>query len=163
MTSNPQKLAGQCGKLKCCLNYEYDVYTDALKEFPDMNIRLHTEKGDAIHQKSDVFKRTMWYSYINDQSNLLPLSVDTVNQIISDNKKGLIPKSLEDLAVQTDVNTNDVGSALQEEDIHRFDKKEDKSKRRPKRRFSPDKQKGQSTTIQNKEKTGGSKPSPADE
>lgn len=163
MTSNPQKLAGQCGKLKCCLNYEYDVYTDALKEFPDMTIRLHTEKGDAIHQKSDVFKRTMWYSYINDQSNLLPLSVDTVNQIISDNKKGLIPKSLEDLAVQTDVNTNDFGSALQEEDIHRFDKKEDKSKRRPKRKFSPNKQKGQSTNIQNKEKTGGSKPSPAAE
>ncbi|HPE33574.1 MAG TPA: regulatory iron-sulfur-containing complex subunit RicT [Bacteroidales bacterium] len=163
MTSNPQKLAGQCGKLKCCLNYEYDVYTDALKEFPDMNIRLHTEKGDAIHQKSDVFKRTMWYSYVNDQSNLLPLSVDTVNQIISDNKKGLIPKSLEDLAVQTDVNTNDVGSALQEEDIHRFDKKEDKSKRRPKRKFSPNKQKGQSTNIRNKEKTGGSKPSPAAE
>lgn len=135
MSMNPQKLAGQCGKLKCCLNYEYDVYVDAIKEFPDMNVRLRTEKGDAIHQKSDIFKKVMWYSYVNDQSNLLALSIETVNQIVKDNKKGLIPKSLEDLAIHLETKMDDAGSALQEEDIHRFDKKEEKSGKKQKKKW----------------------------
>ncbi len=78
---NPQKLAGQCGKLKCCLNFENDVYLDALKEFPDNSIKLKTEKGEAIHQKSDVFRKIMWYSYLDDQSKMLALTIENVKQI----------------------------------------------------------------------------------
>jgi len=139
MSMNPQKLAGQCGKLKCCLNYEHDVYLDALKEFPDMNTKLRTEKGDAIHQKSDIFKKVMWYSYTNDQSSLLALSIETVNQIIGDNRKGLIPKSLEDLAIQREAKVEDMGSALQEEDISRFDKSEAKGAKKGKKKWQASK------------------------
>jgi cell fate regulator YaaT (PSP1 superfamily) len=147
MSMNPQKLAGQCGKLKCCLNYEHDVYLDALKEFPDMNVVLKTEKGEAVHQKSDVFKRILWYSYTNDHANLMALSIDTVNQIIRENKKGNTPKSLEDLAIQRDLKVDDYGgSPLQEEDIHRFDKMEPKNKKSKKKKqrgpFNPKKQSG---------------------
>src|SRR5664279_4753923 len=71
LSLNPQKLAGQCGKLKCCLNYEYASYVDALQGFPDSSINLKTKKGDAIHQKSDIFKKAMWYAYANDQQNLM--------------------------------------------------------------------------------------------
>jgi len=127
MPMNPQKLAGQCGKLKCCLNYEYDVYLDALKEFPDMNIKLRTEKGDAIHLKSDIFKKVMWYSYLNDQSSMMALSIENVKKIIEGNRKGLIPKSLEDLAIHQETKTEDVGTNLHDEDIHRFDSKDDRS------------------------------------
>jgi cell fate regulator YaaT (PSP1 superfamily) len=141
MSMNPQKLAGQCGKLKCCLNYEHDVYLDALKEFPDMNIKLRTEKGDAIHQKSDIFKKVMWYSYLNDQSSLLALSIETVNRIISDNRKGLIPNSLEDLAIKHEAKVEDMGSALQEEDISRFDRPEGKGGKKGKKKWQSNKNK----------------------
>lgn len=134
MPMNPQKLAGQCGKLKCCLNYEHDVYLDAIREFPDMEIKLLTQKGDAIHQKSDIFKKVMWYSYLNDQSSLLALSIDTVKLIIDENRKGNKPVSLEDVAIQRDVKVDEfAGPGLQEEDIHRFDKMEEKGKQRRKK------------------------------
>ncbi|MFB0909565.1 MAG: regulatory iron-sulfur-containing complex subunit RicT, partial [Flavobacterium sp.] len=66
LSLNPQKLAGQCGKLKCCLNYELDTYMDALKGFPDFETKLVTEKGDAICQKQDIFKGLMWFAYTNN-------------------------------------------------------------------------------------------------
>ncbi len=125
LSPNPQKLAGQCGKLKCCLNYENDVYLDALKDFPQNNIILKTEKGDASLQKSDVFKRIMWYTYINDHSNMLALSVDRVKEIVEANKKGIIPKQLEDVALTMEIKTDVGNGGLTEEDIHRFDKMEE--------------------------------------
>lgn len=129
---NPQKLAGQCGKLKCCLNYEYEVYVDALKEFPDMNIRLRTEKGEAVYQKSDVFKKVMWYSYTSDESSMLALSIDTVRQIIDQNNRGILPTSLEDFAVKKEIKVEEVISQLPEEDIHRFDIQEEPKPKKPK-------------------------------
>lgn len=98
MAINPQKLAGQCSKLKCCLNYEYESYVDALKEFPSPDIVLKTKKGTAICQKTDVMKRVMWYSYKDDFSNILALSIENVKNVIDDNKKGIMPEKLEDLA-----------------------------------------------------------------
>jgi len=100
LSLNPQKLAGQCGKLKCCLNYEYETYVDALQHFPDSSITLKTKKGDAIHQKSDIFKKAMWYSYTNDQQNLLMMDASKVAEIIEMNKRGEIPENLEDLAIK---------------------------------------------------------------
>jgi len=98
MSINPQKLAGQCSKLKCCLNYEYDCYVDALKEFPSSDVHLKTKKGPAQCQKIDVMKKIMWYSYVNDFANILALSIDKVKKIIADNAKGIIPDKLEDFA-----------------------------------------------------------------
>ena len=86
---NPQKLAGQCGKLKCCLNFEVDTYIDAQKDFPPTNIQLETENGTFQYQKSDIFKRLYWYSKIGDQTGaLLSVPVDRVLEIIRSNQKG---------------------------------------------------------------------------
>ncbi len=104
MTLNLQKLAGQCGKLKCCLNYEYDTYVEELKNFPNTHIPLGTEKGDATCSKIDIFKHLMWYSYKNDQSHILyAIPAEKVKEIIALNKKGEKIPALEDYA---EVNQN---------------------------------------------------------
>ena len=106
LSPNPQKLAGQCGKLKCCLNYEYEAYVEALKAFSDPNIVLKFKNGDAIHQKNDVFKGIMWYSYTTDKGNIMAIPVDKVKEIIEKNKKGELPEKLEDYAVTKEQHTN---------------------------------------------------------
>ncbi|MBA4410742.1 MAG: hypothetical protein C0397_15125 [Odoribacter sp.] len=86
---NPQKLAGQCGKLKCCLNFEVDTYLDAQKDFPPTNIALEAENGSFQYQKADIFSRIYWYSLIGDKSgNFIPVPVDRVKDIIRQNQKG---------------------------------------------------------------------------
>jgi len=93
---NPQKLAGQCGKLKCCLNYELSSYLDAQKDFPSTSIPLETELGQVFHQKTDVFKRLMWYSSRKDiPSDIVCLSVDQVLEIMAMNKRGEKVRKLE--------------------------------------------------------------------
>lgn len=95
LSLNPQKLAGQCGKLKCCLNYELDMYMDAIKEFPKSDVRLKTEKGNAFHIKTDVFKRQMWFAY-EGEMGLISLAPDKVKDIIKMNKDGKLPKDLKE-------------------------------------------------------------------
>ena len=82
---NPQKLAGQCGKLKCCLNYEYDVYQDALKDFPPVGVDIETTKGRALYKKLDVLKGVMWYAYENS-SDFIPISIGNIKKILALNK-----------------------------------------------------------------------------
>lgn len=95
LSLNPLKLAGQCGKLKCCLNYELDSYVDALKEFPDMDgKKLLTKKGDAFLQKTDIFKRMMWFSYRSEPGVFIPMDVKAVHLIIEQNANGEIPDAL---------------------------------------------------------------------
>lgn len=101
---NPQKLAGQCTKLKCCLNYEYPVYAEAIKSFPDSNSYLKSKKGDCVHIKSDIFRNLMWYAYTNDRSNIMALSTESVKAIIEQNKKGVYPPNIEDFAKLTEGN-----------------------------------------------------------
>lgn len=98
LSLNPQKLAGQCGKLKCCLNYEVDNYVDALRNFPDQSVPLNTKKGKAYHAKSDVFKNVMWYSYAGDSNNMMAILVDNVKAIMLMNRKGKMPVDLESYA-----------------------------------------------------------------
>lgn len=100
LSLNPQKLAGQCGKLKCCLNYELDVYMDALKDFPSQDTRLQTEKGVAFCQKTDIFKATLWFSYKEDPSNWHTLTKVQVQEILEKNKKKEKVASLEEYAVE---------------------------------------------------------------
>lgn len=97
---NPQKLAGQCGKLKCCLNYEYDVYQDSLKDFPEIGVDLETVKGKAKYHKVDVLKKILWYSY-EGTSDLIPISAHDVKKIISMNRKNRRPEDLESFKVET--------------------------------------------------------------
>lgn len=121
LSLNPQKLAGQCGKLKCCLNYECDTYVDALKEFPDENIVLNTKKGEAVFQKSDVFKRLMWYSYRDEQSDQMAIPVDKVKKIIGMNKRKKKPEKLEDFAFSKEKKVS-FENAVDTTDLKRFDK-----------------------------------------
>lgn len=92
LSLNPLKLAGQCGKLKCCLNYELDSYLDALKEFPEMDgKRLQTKKGYASLQKTDIFKRTMYFSYQSEPDVFIPLSIASVKEVLAANASGELP------------------------------------------------------------------------
>jgi cell fate regulator YaaT (PSP1 superfamily) len=107
LSPNPQKLAGQCGKLKCCLNYEYEAYVDALKAFPDDRTVIKTQKGDAYHQKSDIFKGLMWYAYANDRNNLMAIPIEKVKELAEGNRKGKLPEKLEDFAFMKEQQAND--------------------------------------------------------
>ncbi len=98
LSLNTLKLAGQCGKLKCCLNYELDTYLDALKDIPDRVDSLHTEIGVARHQKTDIFKKVMWFSYPNTE-DWIPLKVDRVKEIMAMNKRGQKPVNLKEEAI----------------------------------------------------------------
>lgn len=135
---NPQKLAGQCGKLKCCLNYEAISYIDAQREFPDRNIVLKTKQGDCFHQKTDVYRGLYWYS-VDKQSvmNMGPVSVDRVWEIIKANKKGVIPDSLEDYTEKKVIPEvgylNDAG----QDSITRFEEKKKFKKKKNKRNKPP--------------------------
>ncbi|MBP1646408.1 MAG: hypothetical protein H6Q16_1986 [Bacteroidetes bacterium] len=103
--SNPQKLAGQCGKLKCCLNFEYDVYLDELKSFPEIGVPIFTKKGKANYIKTNVFRRLMWYIY-EGSSDFIMLSVDDVKKLISMNKKRQPIDSLETYQIKVEPKTN---------------------------------------------------------
>ena len=92
---NPQKLAGQCGKLKCCLNFEYEVYTDALKKFPPANTPLRFKKGLALYKKTDVFRGIMWYAYEGD-NELYAITAENVKKIIEMNRERQYPEKMED-------------------------------------------------------------------
>src|ERR1700749_1183189 len=97
LSLNTLKLAGQCGKLQCCLNYELDTYMDALKHIPDNVNYLKTLKGDARLQKTDIFKKQMWFSYPREESWIaVPLA--RVKEIQQMNKEGLIPADLGEFA-----------------------------------------------------------------
>ncbi len=123
LSLNPQKLAGQCGKLKCCLNFELDSYLDAKKHFPDTSVQLETTQGTAYHQKTDIFKQILWYSFSPDSSeNLTPVSVKRVKEIIEINKQG---NKVEHLADTNDVMQQDFGfeNDVGQDRLDRFDKK----------------------------------------
>jgi cell fate regulator YaaT (PSP1 superfamily) len=136
LSLNPQKLAGQCGKLKCCLNYELDTYMDALKTFPDFDTKLSTEKGDAVCQKQDIFKGLMWFAYTNNFANWHVLKIDQVKEIIAENKLKKKVSSLEDFALEiVSEPEKDFNNAMGQESLTRFDqpKKKKKSNRNNKR------------------------------
>lgn len=136
LSLNPQKLAGQCGKLKCCLNYELDTYVDALRDFPDSEIKLHTEKGDAYCQKQDIFKGLMWYAYADNPANWHVLEIDQVREIMDLNKQKKKASALEDFVVETiSEPAVNFSNAMGQESITRFDQpKRKKNKNRKKTR-----------------------------
>lgn len=94
LSLNPSKLSGQCGRLKCCLNYELETYMEALKFIPEVEAPLLTEKGEARLQKTDIFRKIMWFAY-KEENNWYALNVDRVNEILELNRSGKKPASLE--------------------------------------------------------------------
>ena len=96
---NPQKLAGQCGKLKCCLNFEYEVYADAMKKFPPAGVAIRFKKGLALYKKLDVFRGIMWYAY-EGEGELHALPAESVKKIIEMNRNQQYPEQLEDFQVE---------------------------------------------------------------
>jgi len=94
LSINQTKLSGQCGRLKCCLNYELDTYLDALQHFPDNCDQIQVAKGNAYLIKKDIFKNLMWYT-LPDSTKQYPLTIERVLKIKSLNKQGVIPEELE--------------------------------------------------------------------
>lgn len=136
LSLNPQKLAGQCGKLKCCLNFELDSYMEALKAFPSTDIKLLTEKGEAVCQKSDIFKGIMWYAYKGEWITWFPIEVGEVSTIVELNKNGLKAESLEAYALVQETDTQVAfENVVGQDSLTRFDVKRrshrGKSRRRP--------------------------------
>jgi len=135
LSLNPSKLSGQCGRLKCCLNYELDTYMDALVDIPDIEDPLITEKGEAILQKTDIFKKIMWFGYKNENT-WIPVDAGRVSEILELNKKGEKPATLlEDEHTETEDTTMALNSDLEE--LDRKFKKKTKHKKHRKKRFKP--------------------------
>ena len=98
LSINQTKLSGQCGRLKCCLNYELDTYLDALQHFPDDAEVIEVAKGRAFLIKKDIFRNLMWYS-MPDSTRHYPLSIDSVKKIKEQNRQGIKPEALETVEI----------------------------------------------------------------
>ncbi len=131
LSLNPQKLAGQCGKLKCCLNYELDAYIDALKSFPKTETKLRTEKGTAVCQKIDIFKGVLWYAYEGEWMNWHKITAEDVNEIIAANTNNEKIASLEEFASELIEDTKtDFENVVGQDSLTRFDKPKRSRRRR---------------------------------
>ena len=148
LSLNPLKLAGQCGKLKCCLNYELDAYRSALKIFPKPEVKLQTEKGVAVLQKMDIFKEQLWYAYKGQWMNWHMLSLESVNEIIVKNnnkEKVLSLEEYENESIISKVEKTDVAfeNVVGQDSLNRFDRSKKsnnktRKKRKPNRRQNND-------------------------
>lgn len=118
LSLNPSKLSGQCGRLKCCLNYELQTYMDALNDIPKIDEPLKIGKGKAYLQKTDIFRKTMWFGY-QDESAWYPIPVSRVNEILALNKKGEKPVTL----LEDDFKIKDDSSKALNSDLSKLDKK----------------------------------------
>ncbi len=146
LSLNPLKLAGQCGKLKCCLNYELDSYMDALRDIPDSRIKLETTKGFAVHRKTDIFKRVMWYAYIGENAggdgevqfvgadSWVPMAVDRVKEIIALNKSSEKPGELGSLDLAIAKPEHDFNDVVGQDSLTRMDNRKKKKKKKKKPR-----------------------------
>ncbi len=157
LSLNPLKLAGQCGKLKCCLNYELDSYMDALQDFPEVNnVKLETEVGRAFHQKTDIFRRTMFFSYTHEPDNFIPLPVDRVKEIMEMNKNALKPADLLiKLAPKIMEKAPDYENVVGQDSLTRFDKSKKAKSKNKKRSGGPNSNKPGGNPNPNANKQGG--------
>ncbi len=152
LSLNPLKLAGQCGKLKCCLNYEVPAYLDALSKIPKLSGPLEFEDGPAFLRKTDTLKLTMYFSYEkSSDTHLYPLSVDEVKKIVEMNEKGKKPASLK---TGTTHHEQEFISAVGDDSISRFDAPSRKKKAHNRKGGRPRRQPGEGQTAQG-HKNGG--------
>jgi cell fate regulator YaaT (PSP1 superfamily) len=130
LSLNPTKLAGQCGKLKCCLNFELDQYVEALRDFPSVNTRLRLPKGTASHFKTDIFQRIMFFIYDGQPGEPpFPLSIDSVKEIIERNKKGVEIEDIDQFMIEETVEKEtDFAEVVGQDSLTRFDKSRNRSR-----------------------------------
>jgi len=136
LSLNTLKLAGQCGKLKCCLNFELDSYMDALKDIPNDVDRIETQNGVAYLQKTDIFKKTMWFSFPGAES-WIPLHIHKVKELADMNKSGSKPIGLDYVPEQKEVKKPvvfDYENVVGQDSLTRLD---DKNKKRKKKKPRP--------------------------
>lgn len=127
LSFNPQKLAGQCSKLKCCINYEASVYIDAQKNIPNLHGPLELEDGQAYLMKTDILSGMMYFSYDkSSMAKLFALPAAKVREILSENKKGVHPVSL-DIQTREPSAETDFVSAVGDDSISRFDDRKKKN------------------------------------
>ncbi len=163
LSLNPQKLAGQCGKLKCCLNYELDAYIDALNSFPKTETKLRTEKGTAVCQKIDIFKGFLWYAYEGEWMNWHKISSEHVNEIIAANTNNEKVASLEEFASELLEDTKvDFGNVVGQDSLTRFDQPKHSKRKRKNRNKKKNNNRGSSekqtvTSTKTKGGTSGNK------
>jgi cell fate regulator YaaT (PSP1 superfamily) len=132
LSLNPSKLSGQCGRLKCCLNYELETYMDALEDIPKIEGPLLTEKGEATLQKTDIFRKIMWFGF-REENTWYPLNVSRVNEILRLNRDGKKPASLDKDEVEEKATVQVLNSDLQQMD----QKYRNKGKKKKKKRKGP--------------------------
>ena len=138
LSLNPLKLAGQCGKLKCCLNFELDSYLDALKSFPKPELVLKTEKGEAVFIKMDIFKKHLWYTYKEERFKWFRLTLDQVQEIIELNKKNEKSISLEEYESEIEIpKTVNFEDAVGQDSLTRFDEPKASKRRKNNRNKKP--------------------------
>ena len=143
---NQAKLSGQCGRLKCCLNYELDTYMEAIAEFPENADKLKTELGLAVLLKTDIFKGLMYYGYKKEagRGRMYPLDMEQVREVLEMNKQGEMPGSLAELQVMPDGDDlDDIGFA---DDVTGVIDLPMEERRRKKKRKSRGRGKGRSST-----------------
>ncbi|MEO9965648.1 MAG: regulatory iron-sulfur-containing complex subunit RicT [Reichenbachiella sp.] len=145
LSLNPSKLSGQCGRLKCCLNYELETYIEALKDIPKVETGLQTEKGEARLQKTDIFRKIMWFGYKNDNS-WIALDAERVKEIQKMNEDGNKPESL----LENKVGGEDRESQSLNSDLERMDQKFRKGKSKSKNKKQRNRQRGGNKNFKNK-------------
>jgi len=164
LSLNPSKLSGQCGRLKCCLNYELDTYLDALKGIPEVAKPLLTEKGSATLLKTDIFKRLMWFAYEGEGSTWISLSVDRVDQIIALNKENKKPNTLEhdlEVVVESSILIKEKSELSRFDDKFQLSKNKKKKKKKPSEGSSENRRpEGQARPQQSPKAEGTSTPRP---
>ncbi|MDL2208606.1 hypothetical protein LJB97_03195 [Parabacteroides sp. OttesenSCG-928-O15] len=155
ISMNPQKLAGQCAKLKCCINYEVDAYVEAQKQLPAREMVLETKDRNYFHFKSDIFNKEITYSTERAYaSNLVTISADRAFDIIRMNKRGERPESLEEVVQQAP--KRDAMDILGQESVTRFDnvkKKKKKKKKKPEGDEQPANRNNEQAPNRNREQT----------
>ena len=152
LSLNPQKLSGQCGKLKCCLNYELDSYVDALKDFPNTDTWLQTKNGTAVYQKMDIFNGWVWYAYKDNPMQWHKLTTTQANEIIALNKENKKAGSLEEYSEELIVeepNKNIFENVVGQDSLTRFDKPKNKRRRNNRNKNNQNKNKNSRPKQQN--------------
>ena len=122
---DPIKLAGQCGKLKCCLNFELDQYVEAVKEFPSPHAKIQTQKGKAVVFKMDIFKKIVYFLQLGEQGGgPVALRVEEANRLITNSQKGEKIHSLTEFAIPegTEEIDHTYSNVVGQDDLTRFDK-----------------------------------------
>ena len=147
LSLNPTKLSGQCGRLKCCLNYELETYLHELKDIPRVERDLQTQKGNARLQKTDIFRKRMWFAYGGDDSQWYELDLARVNFILEQNGKGNKPSALTE---QEEVLIAESETEVKNEDLFALDKKFSKKKKKKKKPFSQGGKQGGSPSAENR-------------